>query len=456
MERYSFPLLSPGDIFYHLKNSLLIPIISEDEITKPRFESLKEIYSYLLALCYQCSSEELLRPDSESVAYLRYPELYENTLTIISLYKHLSNILMRIGCRDETFGLTDLTNPDFKRTRKFLSAFVNYIRFMTEEQELIYDQNQECVISRIAAEEYEKTKDEYERLAVEVQALKKKRFEQQPIITQKLERVRDLEGEKNRLEDEKFKINNEILMLENDIKTCQETCARLNTLTENLKNEMSASMKEIVTNAEEVISLKNAANEQIELERLGFSEDQRKMIEQSGRVEIIDNLVTKLQEANLLLQPYETALTSYKSMKKNMKDLKKRSLELDGMIKKKQYSLTNLERSVRSSEDQFNRAQKQNESKMHSLEKILIDRQAEKQQLIFEKQSLERKINDLNDQLAAMQHELSNKKAEYETSLQTLENEHLKILKRAEEYRTIVIQMIQQCPFFGTKESLQS
>jgi flagellar capping protein FliD len=93
---------------------------------------------------------------------------------------------------------------------------------------------------------------------------------------------------------------------------------------------------------------------------------------------------------------------------------------------------------------------------MHSLEKILIDRQAEKQQLIFEKQSLERKINDLNDQLAAMQHELSNKKAEYETSLQTLENEHLKILKRAEEYRTIVIQMIQQCPFFGTKESLQS
>jgi chromosome segregation ATPase len=245
-------------------------------------------------------------------------------------------------------------------------------------------------------------------------------------------------------------------MLENDIKTCQETCARLNTLTENLKNEMSASMKEIVTNAEEVISLKNAANEQIELERLGFSEDQRKMIEQSGRVEIIDNLVTKLQEANLLLQPYETALTSYKSMKKNMKDLKKRSLELDGMIKKKQYSLTNLERSVRSSEDQFNRAQKQNESKMHSLEKILIDRQAEKQQLIFEKQSLERKINDLNDQLAAMQHELSNKKAEYETSLQTLENEHLKILKRAEEYRTIVIQMIQQCPFFGTKESLQS
>lgn len=453
MDRYSFPLLSPGDIFHHLKNSLLIPIISEEEILKPKFESLKEIYTFLLSLCYQCSSDELLKPDPDSMSNLRYPELYENTLTIITLYKHLNRILERIGCRDDAFTLSDLANPDFKRTRKYLSAFINYIRFMTEEQELIFDQNQECVISRIAAEEYEKTKDEYERLSNEVQTLKKKRVEQQPIITQKLERVRELEAEKNRLEEEKVKLNGEIVQLETDIRSCEETCSRLNTITENLKNDLSYCMKDIVTNSEEVITARNTVIEQCDLERLGLEEEQRKVLEQSGKLEVIDSMVTKLQEANLLLQPYEVALNSYKTMKRRMKDLKKKSLELDGMIKKKQYSLTNLERSVRSSEEQYTRIQKTNESKMHSIEKILIDRQTEKQQLISEKQTLEHKINDLNDQLAAMQHELSNKKAEYEASLQSLENEHLKILKRAEEYRSIVIQMIQQCPFFGIKEN---
>ena len=158
MERFRYPLLTASEIFIQLKHSLGISINSEEDITKPKPESIKDIYLSLISIAEHKNIEELTKPTAQELSMLKYGETQEVIVPTIKIFRYLQKVLLRIGCKDDQFKLADLLTPDFKRTRKFLSAFINYLRFMTEEQELLMDKNEEFVKARITAEEYNNDK----------------------------------------------------------------------------------------------------------------------------------------------------------------------------------------------------------------------------------------------------------------------------------------------------------
>mmetsp|Transcript_9871 Transcript_9871/g.14733 ORF Transcript_9871/g.14733 Transcript_9871/m.14733 type:complete len:459 (+) Transcript_9871:22-1398(+) len=448
MEKYSFPILSPSDIYSHLKNSLRLNISSEEDITKPKFESVKEIYVQLLEVVLQKSREELLKPQPEHLRILKNPELYEQATPAISLFKYISKVTQRIGCKEDQFKIQDLLSPDFRRTRKFISAFLNYIKFMTEEQEIIYDQNQECVVSRAAADELHKAKEEYDKLQNEVQYLKKKREDQQPLISQKQTRIQELEREKHKLQEEKQSIENEIQHLQVEIAGCEEAKLQIENMRHNVKEETQEAQNRIVQSPERVKRPLEELKAQLLSEQNNMEDEQNSLTELTHKFEMMEGVVEKLKEAKLMLDHCDVTMNKYKELKRQVAQQKQRGMELDNEIKQKQLSLNLLDQELKGYNDRVFREQKTNESKLFTLEKAVEEKKEQLNYFLQEKKALDEQIAEKKSQVSKLETDIENKKAEHEAQMQTLASEHEVIVKKAQEYQQQVTNMISNSEVF--------
>jgi hypothetical protein len=147
MERYVHPTLTAVEIFAQLKQSLGIAIASDEDITKPKPETVKPIYQAIVAFIYDVPKEEVLKLSSEETDGFKQKELQENSWPAVKLYKEIRSIYEHIGYKNDPFRISDLIAPDFKRTRQYLSAFLNFMKFAIEERTTMMNENAEISIA---------------------------------------------------------------------------------------------------------------------------------------------------------------------------------------------------------------------------------------------------------------------------------------------------------------------
>ncbi|CAG9336218.1 unnamed protein product [Blepharisma stoltei] len=435
MDKYTFPLLSPGDIYTHLRNSLGFAALSEEDITKPKFDTIREIYVHLLQVILHKPKEEFLLSKPEHLQIMRNPELYDNSIPTATIYTKVSKILNRIGCKDDPFKLQDLLFPDFKRTRKFLSAFINYIKFMTEEQELIFDKNQESILMRVATEDYLRIKEEYEKSLAEVQTLKRKRQEKLPVIEEKQQRIMLFDQEKQKILEKREMIEKNIENLEKEINECEQKNSQYEIKHQELVKEIAMANKEIVESPHKIKLPLEQLKERLQNERNDFDEEQTKSRETGNKIDIMEKIMVSVKTAGSLIENCAISMGRYKELERQVNQQKQRSLELEKEIRQKKMTHSGLENDLRALEDRVNRINKAAESKIFTLDKSIDQKQGEKSNLLEQKRNTEKMVKEHQAQLSELIVDFENKQAEHNSQMLYLENEHTKLIKRAEEYR---------------------
>jgi chromosome segregation ATPase len=447
MERYKYPLLTASEIHVQLKHSLGISLTSEEDITKPKPDTLKEIYIGLLCLTYHKTREDLTKPTAQELSMLKYPDTGDTIVPTIKIFRHLQKILSRIGCKDDEFKLTDLLNPDFKRTRKFLSAFINFLRFMTEEQDLLMDQNEEFVKSRVKAEEFKKIKEEKEKLTQEVQNLKKIQLDQQPVINQKLEELSQAEAEKSKVLEERKKIEEKVQMLIVEVDGYEKSINQLNQLISEAENTKRNMEQNIIEDPEKFTKpLQEKKDRIIELSKTVKTE-QNISLEVAAQLEKMENIINKVREAAILVDTINISNSKYKELCKTLETHKQEALTLEKEIYQKSLEKKTLENELQGLNIKIEKIQKTGESKLFTIESSLDSKRSEKDYVLKQQQDLYQELNEKKKILQVLEDQFKAMEDKHLRAMKELKDEHEKTIEKAQNYSRIVFQTIENHEF---------
>lgn len=433
---YSFPILNPSEIYNHLTRSLEIPLHSEDELTRPQPGTIREIYVRLLEFCLNKPREELFKQS--------HSEFHESAAFNVLLFKQTGYFLSTIGCADEQLKIQDLLFPEFKRHRKFLSAFLNYIKFMVEEQELLYDTEKGEIITRISASDFARTKEEYERVSNEVAALKRKKAEQGPFVQEKLSVLEKLNEEIAILEDERGSLEFQVRELETEINGCEEAKRHISEQDKQIGVKLARVQEEIVSSPEKTIERLNSLKSQFELENESFQQEQENLREVCGKLESIENIISIVKQANLLLANCTISMEKCKELKKTASASKNQLLELEYERKSKQLQNEALSREEQEYQERVARKNQTLENKIGVLGSALQQKENENAALNNEIRELENKLAEVEGTYRELEGDFENKKTAERDELQRLETEHSEIVQKVEWYKLQLDEMFQR------------
>ena len=121
------------------------------------------------------SREAMYAPELDAADVLEFPELYEEAIGNLKFTRRLFDLMRRCGVPD--FTLRDLTKPEYTRTRRNVSAVINFAKFREEK-----------------VAQYEATQGESVAMEQRYRAAQRKNAELKAQIA-RLERAKDSEKE---------------------------------------------------------------------------------------------------------------------------------------------------------------------------------------------------------------------------------------------------------------------
>lgn len=134
---YSFPILGNNEIIACL-GELDIPL-TEQDLLRPHPDTLYRAYEEIVCLLCGQTREAMYAPDLEAADVLEFPELYEDAIGNLKFQRQLFELMRCCGVPD--FTLKDLMKPEYTRTRRNISAVINFAKFR-EEKVADYEETQ--------------------------------------------------------------------------------------------------------------------------------------------------------------------------------------------------------------------------------------------------------------------------------------------------------------------------
>jgi DNA repair exonuclease SbcCD ATPase subunit len=390
MYRFSFPLLTAGDIQLHLKTSLQLNFVTEEDITKPKSDTIKMIYTRLLSIIDSTLDQDSFKPGEQDQKELRFADCHETSIPTIRLFKELNFLFSRIGCSEDPFRLSDLISPDFKRTRYFLSAIINFLKFSLEELNVKLETNQEFIRGRLLNVELKKAEEQFSKLSAEVAALNKFQNDNLALVNQKNEQIAELDAEKARIVEERRKIEEKMELLRMEIEGTEQSIKSLCKGMED-ENYLTKTLKDcIVENPEEFIGQLNEKKEKYS--NLSRLKDNEKAMNEDvkGKVEKMAKIVNKVKEISVILETISLSKSKYDELCKTLESHKQAKLNIERNVHEKRindehpetsdlFDLGQLESENNNVESRSASISKSIESKKHELDYVSKQNQELKQ-----------------------------------------------------------------------------
>ena len=303
---YSFPILTNDEIRSCLKELKIE--LSERDLLRPTHESLRHVYesAYELFFNVNLDEDETFQPDPEIAEEvgMEFPELYEDAIPNVLFLSRLQELMLKIGVED--FSFKDVWKPEYTRTRRNMSALINFAKFREEQLIEFADIINEC------AEEEEKLREakrEHERLRAEVEQAEKRKATEE-YREEDEEELRQLERENRVLEEEIAEQERVLARQEREIAEEEEHAMREREQLEKLEEELAKAEKtnkELKEKMEE--ERKNSigmdpelhkAMEQMKIEEDKVAKLEEKVKEMEEDRRVMENIGERLREACLL------------------------------------------------------------------------------------------------------------------------------------------------------------
>ena len=428
------PLLSPDDLFSHLKTSLGINLQSVEELLRPRSEVMKQVYVELLSISYGKSPEGMQsRSSLNAIVNVSYPELVEGNFPTTVLFVRLKELMRRLGHMD--IQLKDILCPEFKRTRVILSEIVNFLKFRTDE-EIVMGDDGRVVNATAFSEEHSRVREELERIQQEVSVLHQKQHDQEPIIAPKQTRIRTLAEEKSHLEESRRELEADTKRFESELASTEEQTRKIYLQAETLSEKLEALESQVTSSPDKVTSALFESQQQHEKEKEVTLVKQEKTMQLAARYQSLQKAQSRLREANLLLQPYHLSLIEKQRLKSAILEKHAQLLELEKDLKRLELSANNYSRELRKLDEQKARNQTSSESKLLLLERQREEKLSEKQRAIKSHAELQERLRQATAVVQEMEYSLGQYDAEHSAHVLEMAEEHERVITAVEKYCT--------------------
>ncbi|EFA80112.1 hypothetical protein PPL_06934 [Heterostelium album PN500] len=446
MEKYSFGMRTNAEIKEQI-GIIVGGTFSDDDLTKPQPETMKRVYERLLHEATQFSSEESRQINFHRCNMLAYPELHDESIGEVAFIRSLIRFMKSIGAND--FGTRDIYRPEYQRTKKALSALINFFIYRDQKINIHMEMSKEVddTITKhgIVKEEAIHVADEYEQV-----------LEKKAILDKEVSDLRDeLHHSESQLET--------LVKEYNDTKAAYE---QLDTVNQELLTKIEqynfsiSSISQEISNIDPMIvrspdkvkrMLENMENNIImEREEITRLDDEIKKIQ--FKYNRVDKMKKDMSKTLSLVEKATDEHQKYKKVRQILKDLQKKYTDQQKSLKDLEGVITRLEKNCSSQSDTLASIQQRFKNHKEQWNSTMMEVENETQTLLREKQEIKERCDEIDLQIQANEQELETAiKENEETRRKIIEHFYL-LIESIQSYHQSIDSIIESPPEKLTSE----
>ena len=359
-------LLPEESIVACVKDFTGIPF-SANDLKNPKYEKLYPVYSAFICNILEVSNEQIMQAPIHVMETITHPELNVaegvGKLMFIKVLEHF----FQVACKIQDFSMNDLMSPTRKRTRRLLSAIVNYAQFVISNS----------TVRTNILEKIDSLNKNQESLKTKRDSLKA------TLHTLKMEKIRKQKAVQEMNLDE-LRAQNHDIVAERQIKEADD--ANVSAQVEELNNILT------ITHA---AKLKKQANEVV---KDHMSRGRDLAVKEKFLTEFSEDTPAALK----LIQSVEADLNQRRKVGNEMEYLRDQSQEQSVCLKNLTADIQNTLRQLKSRQDKLQRLVSQYDHKMGLVEEA--DSAMESEQAVFfaEFQLQSKELTNMESELKAL------------------------------------------------------
>jgi kinetochore protein Nuf2 len=419
---YSFPILSNSEILACLRE-LEVPL-TETQLLRPTHDGLRSCYETLFEIFSGQTVAELGVVDEEVAAEtLDYPELYAEAIPNLAFFRSMQQLLDGVGVDD--FCLKDIFKPEYGRTRRNLSALINFAKFR-EEKLIEYED------ALAARDEEQRAYD----AALELNA----RLKAEIAAAEKRDNAEDAEALEREVEE---------LQREVDAATLEADEAERKVLeAEKEVEEMKIAEQELDKQIAEFE--RNKATKAGEEQELAEAQA-RKAKELEQNVEELQQFEKELKESIEVMENIRKTREEHEAQKLKLKEINDEIAAKEEETWKLDAKMEQLQRQNQAMDEKMARMESQGKLKLEAAEAALKTAQEELAEA--EARADQQKAKDLADQKEAAELEAAIKKLteEHNQDMDALMRKYEELRDTVVEYHNELFEAMEECNAKGLK-----
>ena len=411
---YSFPILGNHEIIACL-GELDIPL-TEQDLLKPHSDTLYRAYEEIVCLLCGQTREGMYAPNLEAAMdVLEFPELYEDAIGNLKFHRHLFELMSCCGVPD--FNLKDLIKPEYARTRRNISAVINFAKYR-EEKVAAFEEAQEE--EEAAEARHAEALRRNAELKAQIQRIQEARQAEQSDI----EAVEAEVEEWSAKHAEVKKIHDEEMAKK---KVAEESLAEAQAHEAAVEAKLTAARDEIASlEAQLVKSPEKAANELKELERAteeesaALEEQERKARTAENKVTWMKDLADEMKKLVEYMEEVEEERRTTEEAEVKVREVKSTLAETEEEQYQMQAKIETLKRQEGNMNEKMARLRKQGELKIHAAEASLKAAKEELSAVQARRAADDAKSAEESQQVAHLQREIQRVKDVHKAEIEAL------------------------------------
>ncbi|XP_078611640.1 uncharacterized protein LOC144882023 [Branchiostoma floridae x Branchiostoma japonicum] len=191
-EYFDFPRLPIPQIAQECRDGALGPDatwLTEDHLKKPEVDTIQSIYAIILQSALGITQEQITQVQFEGTEELEHKDIHEEAIPQIHFFFAMQRFMYSCGARD--FKIKDILDPKPKRTTKFLSAAINFLKFRDQRLQTYESIKEEKVAVQ---EEYARLQKSNDELRAKINQIRAARAEHEPQVREVQQEVDKLKA----------------------------------------------------------------------------------------------------------------------------------------------------------------------------------------------------------------------------------------------------------------------
>jgi kinetochore protein Nuf2 len=436
---YSFPILKSSSICECI-NELMPPLkLTPDILEKADAAQLRIIYEGFIEILMAVTKEEMITANKEILAQtITYPELHDGgSIPEVVFFYYLKTLMETVGIQD--FTLRDLFEPQFPRTKRFLSAIINFAKF---REERLSRYNELAGPTSDLIEKRDLAETDCKAAEDELTAIKTTIAEEEP-------HVKTLQQDIATKEKTIFDLNKKQALLQEEIHDIKQqttaTIAKGNQVKEQInlvKSQIAKLKSQIVEDPERVKKTIAEMGRALETEKDIVATYEKKQRELQSRMDMLTSINHDVQRCIKILDQIAVEVNKKQEIKQRIVAKKQEIANFEEKIRDLTRDEQQLTRQLASTKEKIQRLEKQIETRKEqtqaTIEQIHLERQQVEKERINVKNRIE--LNEFNIKQMKVEEEMLKKEHMHEINEMTELFEEL--MRQVNSYHLTLAQMI--------------
>ena len=442
-QSYSFPILNKGEILEcmaELKISM-----TEQELTKPNSEHIRVVYEKLTEMLVGVSREDSSQTEFGAADSLEFPELQESSIGEVTVMSAMVRLALTAGIPD--FSLRDIMHPEYQRTRRILSAIINFAKYREMKLGIFNELSSQSEMLLQQKDQLEMRKQE---LSSQIKKIRQQRKSEEPEVDALKDETEKLTSQINVLNKEQalLKVNSA------ELKTASnELTDRLNSLKLSLKTgkaDIEKLTSQIVRSPERMQSELVHLQEKLVEDKENLRMEEENLQEFSSKAQRIQNGQEELASLMTFMESVEAEAGKTALVKDELTALHSQLSVLKEELQVAEDENAHLKNKVTMTVEKMQRLTQQLENKRTESAASLNEVAAEKEQLGREQMAKMQQIRQIKEHIAQMENKMEVMKRNHEAELRGVHEKYEELVTEVQAYHKKLFRHMQGPRFLTT------